>query len=70
MVIYSKRRKVESLGAYCKSCDRVVAIPLNKLWSLAVTPILGEIEVMAKRLDKELKGNVPWFKELMATRLR
>ena len=65
VVIYSRRRRVESLGAYCQSCRKVLAIPLDQLRLLGARPISSELERMAARLEEELKSNLPWFEERM-----
>ena len=68
LVINSKRKTVESLGAHCGNCQRVEAVPIDNL-RLIGKPILAEIEEMARRLEKELASNEPWFEKMIAAKV-
>jgi hypothetical protein len=59
---------VKSLGMHCGDCKITVVVPLNRLRSLAAKPLLDEIDRMAETLKREMEGNEPWFKDLIAGR--
>ena len=70
VVISSKKREIESFGAYCEGCRELEPVKLDYLGTLALCSesLLVEMEEEAARLEKELASNGPWF-EAMITRI-
>ena len=68
IVISSKKREMESFGAYCEDCRSHEMVQLDYLGTLALRsgPLLVEIEEEAARLEKELESNGPWFEAMIA----